>query len=120
MLASAARLVRERQVDTGTVVVTEGDEGDELYVIASGRVAVRRGTRLLDEIGDGAVFGEMAVLSPGPRSATVITIEPTHLLVLEKGPLDELLRERPEIALGIIAVLVRNLRERVSEFGALA
>lgn len=120
VLAAVARLLRERQLEAGVVVVSEGEEGEELFVIVSGRVDVRRGGRLLDQAGDGDVFGEMAVLAPGQRSATVTTVEPTHLLVLDQAPLDELLRERPETALAIIRVLVRILRERLSDLAGLA
>jgi CRP-like cAMP-binding protein len=84
-------------------------------VIASGRVEARRGGHPLNELGDGEVFGEMAVLDPGPRSATVTSLEPTHLLVLDQAPLHDLLIEQPQIALGIISVLVRHLRDRVSD-----
>jgi CRP-like cAMP-binding protein len=76
---------------------------------------VRRGGRLLNGLGDGDVFGEMAVLDPGLRSATVTCVEPTHLLVLDRAPLYDLLTERPEICLGIIKVLVGHLRDRVTD-----
>ncbi len=115
VLAAVARLVRQEVVDAGAVIVREGDLGDEMYVIAAGRVEVRRGGHLLNRLSDGDVFGEMSVLDPGLRSATVICIEPTHLLLLDRAPLYDLLTERPEIGLGIIKVLVGRLRDRVAD-----
>lgn len=115
VLAAVAGLLRQTVVDSGVAIVCEGDPGEEMYVIASGRVEARRGGHLLNELGDGEVFGEMAVLDPGPRSATVTSLEPTHLLVLDQAPLHDLLIEQPQIALGIISVLVRHLRDRVSD-----
>ena len=91
VLAAVAQLVREEAADTGSVIVREGEPGEEMYVIASGRVDVQRGGHVLNGLGDGDVFGEMAVLDPGPRSATVIALEPTHLLVLDQAPLHDLL-----------------------------
>ncbi len=118
VLAAVAGLVRQEVVDGRSVIVVEGDPGEEMYVIAAGRVEVRRGGHVLNELGDGDVFGEMAVLDPGLRSATVTALEPTHLLVLDQASLHDLLTERPEIALGIIRVLVRHLRERVADLEA--
>ncbi len=115
VLVAVAGLLRQTVVESGVAIVREGDPGEEMYVIASGRVEARRSGHLLNELGDGEVFGEMAVLDPGPRSATVISLEPTHLLVLEQGPLHDLLIEQPQVALGIISVLVRHLRDRVSD-----
>ena len=62
-------------------------------------------------MGAGTVVGELAVLDPQPRSATVIALSPVRLLRLRKAAFDEALRSRPEIARGVIAELVRRLRE---------
>ena len=64
----------------------------------------------LTETGPGGVVGEFAVLAPAPRSASVTAIEPSLLLRLRRGPFEELLDDRPEIARGVISTLARLLQ----------
>jgi CRP-like cAMP-binding protein len=73
-------------------------------------VQVHVGQRVLGESGKGDVVGEFAVLASAPRSASVTAIEPSLLLRLRRGPLEELLDDRPEIARGVISTLVRLLQ----------
>ena len=63
------------------------------------------------ELGGGSVVGELAVLDPQPRSATVTALEPVTAFRLTKPAFDEAVRTRPEIALGVIVELVHRLRE---------
>jgi CRP-like cAMP-binding protein len=65
---------------------------------------------VLARIGQGSIFGEMAVLDPGPRSAAVTAVVATELLVLDRRTLLDLMGRRPEIADDVITVLVRRLR----------
>jgi CRP-like cAMP-binding protein len=62
-------------------------------------------------MGPGSVVGEMAVLDPQPRSATVTAMTPVRAFRLRKAAFDQALRMRPEIAAGVITELVRRLRE---------
>jgi CRP-like cAMP-binding protein len=62
-------------------------------------------------MGPGSVVGEMAVLDPQPRSATVSAATPVRAFRLRKAAFDQALRMRPEIAAGVITELVRRLRE---------
>jgi CRP/FNR family transcriptional regulator, cyclic AMP receptor protein len=62
-------------------------------------------------MGPGSVVGEMAVLDPQPRSATVRAVTPVRAFLLRKAAFDQALRMRPEIAAGVITELVRRLRE---------
>ncbi len=85
-------------------------------MIVSGRVRVHDGAHTLNYLEEGEVFGEMALLDPEPRSASVTAVEATQLLRLDQQSFQELLEERAEIARGIIQVLTRRLRERSREF----
>ena len=64
----------------------------------------------LCETGPGEVVGELAVLAPAPRSASVTAVEPTLLLRLRSEPFDELLEDHPEIARAVMSALARMLQ----------
>jgi len=100
--------------DKNAMVVTEGEFTKSLYVIISGRVKVylddENGKELvLDSKGPGEYFGEM-VLDEGPRSASVMTTEPSTFAVISTTVFKNLLAEHPEIALIVIKNLIRMAR----------
>lgn len=109
-LVAVARLLEEVPFEIGERVIEQGAIEDWLFVIARGRVRVHRGERTLVERGPGSVVGELAVLAPAPRSASVTALEPSLLLRLRHGPFDELLDDQPEIARGVITTLARLLQ----------
>ncbi len=74
---------------------------------------------MLNDLGEGDVFGELALLDPEPRMATVTALEPTQLLQLAQGPFHELIHERPEVALGVLRMITRYLRAHVQEIARL-
>jgi ATP/ADP translocase len=115
VLADVADLLEEVDADAGTVVIRQGDVGDSLYVIVDGAVEVTDGARVVDRLGVREVFGEMALLDPAPRMASVTATEPTRLLRLDQAPFGALLLDRPEIAVAILRVLSQRLRARVEE-----
>lgn len=97
-----------------TIVVSEGDETDSLYVILSGRVKVFVGDEAGNEIvlgtqGSGEYFGEMA-LDGGPRSASVMTTEPSRFMVIPRSSMREFLRGQPDFAVRLIEKLIRRSR----------
>ncbi len=97
--------------EPGEIVVNEGDPGDEAYIIESGRCEVLRGAESIRVMGAGEVFGEMAILSSGVRTATVRAIERSVLRrVSGKALLDELDEMKPWMG-----ALVRRLAERFRE-----
>jgi CRP-like cAMP-binding protein/HEAT repeat protein len=119
VLAVVAGLLEEVDVRADQQVFAKGDYGDCLYIIIRGRVRVHDGDRLLDELGERDVFGEMALLDPQPRLASVTASEAVHLFRLAEAPFYELISEQPEVAIGIIRVLTRRLRERVQDLATL-
>ena len=110
VLAAVGATAEEVTVEAGSTFIELGAVEDCLYVVISGRVRVHRGDRTLVELGPGSSVGELAVLAPEPRSASVTALEPTLLLRVNKVVLDELLADRPELASGVIAALASRLR----------
>ena len=118
-LVAVARLLEEVSFAPGETIIERGAVEDWLFVVAEGRVQARVGARVLAEIGAGGLVGEFAVLSPAPRSASVTALEPSLLLRLRRGPFEELLDDRPEMARSVISTLARLLQATVqTEDGA--
>jgi len=95
-LAELVALLTSRTVAAGSVIVRKGDQGDALYFIASGLVEVGdEGEKA--QLRDRDFFGEMALLRSAPRSATVVAVKVTDLLVLDAEDFHRLLRKMPEL-----------------------
>jgi CRP/FNR family transcriptional regulator, cyclic AMP receptor protein len=109
-LARIALITEEAQHPAGAEIIREGDVGESLYIVVDGRVEVRKGDKRLAELSEREVFGEMAVLDPGPRSATVKAVTDLTLLTIRREDFADIMAERHEIARGIIQVLTRRLR----------
>lgn len=119
ILAEVAAIATETDTSAGENIFEKGDSGDSMYMIASGRVRVHDGNRSLNDLVAGNVFGEMAVLDPEPRSASVTAIEDTQLLRLDQHALYELIDDRPEVARGLLQVLSQHLRNRMRDLAEL-
>jgi len=110
VLAFIASIVEEVDVRKDETFIHLGDIGNCMYLIVDGSVLVHDGKRGIAELGKGQTVGELAVLDPEPRSASVTAIEDTHLFRLEKEALDEVMADQPDIARGVIRVLCQRLR----------
>lgn len=119
VLADVADLLEEMEISEGEMIFKKGDLGDSMYVIVDGKVGVYDEGRLLNYLGEHDVFGEMALLDPEPRLASVTAVEPTRLFRLDQSPFYQLMAERPEVATGIIRLLTRRLRNRVQDISQL-
>lgn len=115
VLADIAELLHETEAPAGTPIITKGDEGTSMFVIVDGRVRVHDGDQVLNYLDTRDVFGEMALLDPEPRIASVTAETDTRLLRLDQEPFYELMDERNEVARGVIRVLTRHLRARVRD-----
>ncbi len=111
-LAAVAGLLEEVPLSAGQAVFEKGDLGECLYLVVDGEVRVHDGENTLSYLGEGDVFGEMALLDAEPRMASVTAAADTLLLRLASEPFFELMDDRPEVARGIIRVLSRRLRAR--------
>ena len=110
VLAAVAAGAVEKRFSTGELLMEEGAVEAHLYAIVEGRVTVHRGDRTIVELGPGATVGELAVLVPAPRTASVTALDATHVLRVDQVVLDGLLVDWPELARGVIAELVARLR----------
>jgi CRP/FNR family cyclic AMP-dependent transcriptional regulator len=113
-----------RTFPKNTIVVSEGDRTDSLYIIVSGKVRIyvsdEKGKEIaLSESGPGEYFGEM-VLDEGPRSATVMTLEPTQFLVIPKEDFEEFVKKSPDFALHLILKLIKRVRTLTNDVKSLA
>ncbi|MBN2492941.1 MAG: Crp/Fnr family transcriptional regulator [Deltaproteobacteria bacterium] len=104
-----------REFPVGTVVFSEGDVGNEMYVIQSGKVNIvkkaRDAEKVLVTLGPGAFFGEMAIINQKPRSASAVVVEEARLLVIGPKTFDAMIRGNAEIAVRMIKILAQRLQE---------
>lgn len=109
-LRSAALLGTRLAVPAGRRLVTTGRHDREVLLVLVGRAACYVGDRLVAEFGPGALFGEVAALDGGARTATVVSLEDMEVLVLEAGEFDRLLRDVPVVALWLAQQMATRIR----------
>ncbi len=110
ILAEIALVLTEKQAEKGDVLIQQGTTGNRLFIIVDGQVHVHDDKSIDQYLGAREIVGELAVLDPAPRSATVDVIEPTTYFALDADVLHELMAHHPEINQGVIQVLVRRIR----------
>jgi CRP/FNR family transcriptional regulator, cyclic AMP receptor protein len=118
-----------REFPAGTRILRRGDTGMAVYIVVSGRVTVSlrpegsASERVLGEMGPGELFGEMALVDEGPRSADVTAVEPTQCVLLTRWDVAEEMRRDPAIAPALLRILsarIRTLQERLLQYEAWA
>lgn len=112
ILAGVAALLAEVEVPAGEVIFEKGEIGTSMYIIFDGEVRVHDGEHTLNHLAGGDVFGEMSLLDPEPRMASVTAVVDSRLLRLDQEPFYELMDDRIEVARGIIQVVTGYLRAR--------
>ncbi len=110
-LKIVARHTETMRVDGGRQIVRQGDDGDALFVVLSGSATVDRDGTTVATLGPGDYFGELALLDPAPRAATVTATSDTELAVLGVRMFNVLLRELPPIGARLLADLASRVRE---------
>ncbi|WP_157703270.1 cyclic nucleotide-binding domain-containing protein [Alkalispirochaeta alkalica] len=115
VLAHIASIGEDVDAAPRETVIRKGEMGDCMYIIREGRVSVHDETRTFAELGPGQVVGEMAVLDPEPRSASVTALEETSLLKIGKDAFDSVMADHPGIARGVIHVLCNRLRNSLKK-----
>ncbi|HEX5585765.1 MAG TPA: cyclic nucleotide-binding domain-containing protein [Acidimicrobiia bacterium] len=110
-LSRIAALSRPEEIEAGTEVTRQGDEGLEFYVIVEGDANAAVDGDVVGSIGAGGFFGEMALIDGGERVATVVATTPMKVLVLDRHDFNEMLSiAMPEITPKLLAVMGARLR----------
>ncbi len=114
-LEELLELLEKHTIPRGEVIFRQGDPGDAMYVIESGRVQISihdeaRREVVLKYYGPGQIFGEMSLLDGLPRSATAMAVEPMSVMILPRGVFMSYLKEHPDIAIGMMRDLSTRLR----------
>jgi CRP-like cAMP-binding protein len=105
------RIARPRTFRAGEDIVKEGDEGVGFFLLTKGAAEAVRGDTHLASYSPGDFFGEMALLDAHRRSATVRAKEPTECLVMSRWDFISEVRNNPDIAVEMLAVMSRRLRD---------
>ncbi|MER2566584.1 MAG: cyclic nucleotide-binding domain-containing protein [Myxococcaceae bacterium] len=115
----ASRLTVE-QHRTGSVVIKEGASGAAAYFVVTGTCEVRRegrrGSKRVNVLKRGDCFGELSIINPAPRSATVVALENCDLLVLSEQDFRDALRSNRSMSLQLVRALAKRLQAREDEF----
>ena len=105
-----------RQVDdverhaAGEVIFAEGEVAEVAYVVRTGEVAISAGGRELERLGEGAMFGEMAIIESEPRSATATAATEVELAVVDRRTFRRLVADTPFFAENVMRVMAARLR----------
>lgn len=123
-LARFAEVTREKSYPKGSVILFEADPGDALFIVRDGRVKVvlvgEDGREvILGVLGVGEHFGELALIDDQPRSAHVIAMEDSALLVLHRDDFRRRVEETPAVAWSLMQELSRRLRRADDKIGGL-
>ncbi|MDX2100580.1 MAG: cyclic nucleotide-binding domain-containing protein [Leptolyngbyaceae cyanobacterium bins.59] len=117
-LVRLASIMDELSFPTKYTIFTQGEEGRSLYIVVSGKVRVHIGDQELIQLDKGTCFGEMSLFDAEPRSASVTTLAPCECLVLTQQQLYDAIDETPGIAVNIIRLLSRRIRELNAKMNA--
>ena len=117
--------IHDRQLEAGEVLFRAGDGGDALYIVARGKVEVLTGGLRAEAsggaiavLGEGHAFGEMSLLSGGPRTATIRAVEDTDLLEIGKHDFDQLIAADPQLADAVKRISHQRAISNLSAGGA--
>ena len=110
-LRTIARHVETMTLADGTEVVTEGDEGETFFFVLSGELVVEQDGKKTNTLGPNDHFGELALLDPAPRSATVTAKGEVELAALSVRMFRVLLRDMPQMSAGMLGSLASQLRD---------
>ena len=118
-LARIAQAGDVESYNAGEDVVVDGSLGDALFLILSGQVAVHKGPQTFATLSGGEFFGEMSLVEPAPRSATVTSMSATFLFRLPHDALRQLISDDPQAASVLLVQVVKTLSDRLRRANAM-
>ncbi len=104
-----------RFFEAGEKIFLEDDAADAMYMVRSGRVDVITYGTVLENVRAGGIFGELALIDDGRRSAAAMATEPTEVVQIDKQTFLAVIRNDPEFALRVMSLLVNRLRRMNKE-----
>ncbi len=123
-LSDIEKIVKKKKYTKNEIILYQFDPGDSLYIISRGKVKVVLFSKdgkevLLSNLGPGEFFGEMSLLDGLPRSASVVAIEDSEVIIVNRRDFLELIRNHPEIAMRILTEMSKRLRSADQKIGSL-
>lgn len=104
-----------RFFEAGEKIFLEDDAADAMYMVRSGRVDVITYGTVLENVRAGGIFGELALIDDGRRSAAAMVTEPTEVVQIDKQTFLAVIRNDPEFALRVMSLLANRLRRMNKE-----
>lgn len=98
------------QIAAGNRLFSEGDEGGEMYVLASGTADIMIAGKVVEQLRHGGIVGEMGLVSPAPRSATVVATSDCEFVAIDEKRFQFLIQNTPFFAMQVMRVMAERLR----------
>ncbi len=118
-LVQVNKVLRTKRVPKGTELLREGEGGEDMFIIKKGAVDIYKGEglskRKIAHLLPGSHFGEIALIEGGPRTATVVALEDSELLTLNRKDLEGLLSQNEHIALKFYKAFTKALCDRLRQ-----
>ncbi len=108
-LQEVASIADEIDFQKGKELARQGDRGREFFVVLEGEAEVRKDGRRVNTLGKGDFFGEIALVTKMPRTASVTTSSPMRALVITDREFTALLKRSPEVSQGVVEALAERL-----------
>ena len=108
-LQDVAQIADEIDLPAGKEMATEGDRGREFVVLLEGEAEVTKGGKRINTMKNGDFFGEIALVTKMPRTATVQATTDVHVLVITERAFDSLVKKSPEVARGVAQALAERV-----------
>ena len=114
-IGEIAKLFIERHFNKNEILFMKGDDSHEMMLVVTGRIHIIAASAegremILNDIGPGGIIGEIALLDGKPRSAQATVVEDCRMLVIRRRDFLELLRKKPDLAIGMMEQLCQKLR----------
>ena len=112
-LVKILNILKVEHYKEGDRIIREGEESDKLYIVLTGGVEVRKSGKQLAEFSPGFFFGEMGLIDESPRSADVLALESTRLLVVPHADFRNMLNQESRMALKVLWAFCEVLNSRL-------
>jgi CRP/FNR family transcriptional regulator, cyclic AMP receptor protein len=112
-LEDVAHIADELDLPAGKTMALEGDRGREFFVLLEGEATVTKGDQQINTMRDGDFFGEIALVTHMPRTASVTATTPVRVLVITERDFAALIKRSPEIARGVAEALAERIAPEI-------